>query len=250
MKIRRLFDWQLALAVILLSLATLLYVTEYLLFHDAHHIILYLIGDTAFLFIEVLIVTMILHRILTLREKRAMLKKLNMVIGAFYSEVGTHLIRTFSRFDPSFTRVAGELIVSSSWSDKDFIRIHKVLGGYAFGINHAKGDLEELKGLLSGKRQFLLGLLENPNLLEHESFTNLLWAVFHLTEELIHRPSLKGLPDADYRHLEGDITRAYKLAVDEWLRYMKHLKSDYPYLFSLAVRTNPFDATADVVVRK
>jgi len=30
----------------------------------------------------------------------------------------------------------------------------------------------------------LLGLLGNPNLLEHDSFTDLLWAVFHLMEEL------------------------------------------------------------------
>jgi hypothetical protein len=30
---------------------------------------------------------------------------------------------------------------------------------------------------------------------------------------------------------------------------MKHLKADYPYLFSLAVRTNPFDANASVEVK-
>lgn len=29
---------------------------------------------------------------------------------------------------------------------------------------------------------------------------------------------------------------------------MKHLKESYPYLFSLAVRTNPFDPAASPVV--
>jgi hypothetical protein len=29
---------------------------------------------------------------------------------------------------------------------------------------------------------------------------------------------------------------------------MQHLKTDYPYLFSLAVRTNPFDPDAKVEV--
>jgi len=33
------------------------------------------------------------------------------------------------------------------------------------------------------------------------------------------------------------------------LAYMKHLKKEYPYLFSLAVRTNPFDPGASVEVR-
>ena len=109
--------------------------------------------------------------------------------------------------------------------------------------------MESLKGFLKEKRPFLLGLLENPNLLEHESFTNLLWAVFHLTEELLHRKSLKDLPDADYKHLAGDISRGYNLLIIEWLYFMAHLKDKYPYLFSLAMRTNPFDAAASVELR-
>ena len=95
----------------------------------------------------------------------------------------------------------------------------------------------------------MLNLLENPNLLEHESFTNLLWAVFHLTDELVHRSDLKKLPDSDYQHLAGDIKRAYHQLLIQWLDYMKHLKHDYPYLFSLAMRTNPFDANASIEVK-
>ncbi|MEE8403001.1 MAG: hypothetical protein V3R93_04525 [Candidatus Hydrothermarchaeaceae archaeon] len=38
--------------------------------------------------------------------------------------------------------------------------------------------------------------------------------------------------------------RIYGLMVYEWLAYMEHLKDDYPYLFSLAMRTNPFDQDA------
>ena len=29
--------------------------------------------------------------------------------------------------------------------------------------------------------------------------------------------------------------------MSEWIVYMKYLKNNYPFLFSLAVRTNPFD---------
>ncbi len=86
----------------------------------------------------------------------------------------------------------------------------------------------------------MLRLLENQNLLEHDSFTDLLWAVFHLSEELTARSDLSALPDKDHEHLSGDIKRAYTHLIREWLKYMKHLKNDYPYLFSLAVRVNPF----------
>ena len=116
-----------------------------------------------------------------------------------------------------------------------------------FEVTEKASDM--IKNFLKDKRQFLLALLENPNLLEHDSFTNLLWAVFHLTEELMHRRRLENLGDADYEHLSGDIKRVYHLLIAEWLEYMKHLKANYPYLFSLAMRTNPFDANACVEVK-
>ncbi len=81
-------------------------------------------------------------------------------------------------------------------------------------------------------------------MLEHETFTDLLQAVFHLTEELTHRESVVGLSPPDCEHISGDMKRIYGLMVYEWLAYMEHLKDDYPYLFSLAMRTNPFDQDA------
>jgi hypothetical protein len=105
-------------------------------------------------------------------------------------------------------------------------------------------DLSELKEYLLSKRIFLLGLLQNPNLLEHETFTDLLWAVFHLVEELDKRQQVVDLPHADYAHIAGDIKRAYSFLMIEWLVYLKHLSVDYPYIFSLMVRTNPLDPYA------
>ena len=36
----------------------------------------------------------------------------------------------------------------------------------------------------------------------------------------------------------------------QWLDYMRHLKADYPYLFSLAIRTNPFRHDASPIIHK
>ena len=55
--------------------------------------------------------------------------------------------------------------------------------------------LQKSKIFLKEKRMFMLTLLENPNLLEHESFTDLLRSVFHFTEELDKRPELYNLPN-------------------------------------------------------
>jgi hypothetical protein len=35
----------------------------------------------------------------------------------------------------------------------------------------------------------------------------------------------------------------------EWLSYMHHLRKTYPYLFSLSMRTNPFNPDASPVVK-
>jgi len=241
-------SWQISIGLTFIGLSALVYYFHYLIFHDLHHIFIYLVGDVAFVFLEVLLVTLVIHQLLHSREKKQILNKLNMVIGAFFSEVGSNLLKTFSIFDKEAYKITQKLIVSNDWSEKEFNKIADKVKKHTFDIDSKQGDLEAIKSFLKEKRPFLLTLLENPSLLEHESFTNLLWAVFHLTEELFHRRNLLELPESDYEHLAGDIKRIYHLLIVEWLSYMKHLKNSYPYLFSLAVRTNPFDAQAKVEV--
>ena len=244
----RRFKWQIILGLALVILSAFVYFIHYVIFRDTHHIFIYLIGDVAFVFIEVLLVTLIIHQLLSEREKRARLEKLNMVIGAFYSEVGTRLLTYLSDFDPSLDKIRKGLLIEGDWSEQEFKSIAKRLRNYDYEVDIDKVNLDHLRTFLLGKKDFLLRLLENPNLLEHASFTGLLRAVFHLTEELAHRDSIKDLPQSDYEHLAGDIKRFYVLLVHQWLDYMKHLKDNYPYLFSLAMRTNPFDQEASAIV--
>jgi len=243
------FNWQIILSLALIMLSAILYFIHYLIFRDARHIFIYLLGDIAFIPVEVLLVTLVIHQLLNAREKRAMLKKLNMVVGAFFSEVGTGLLKTFSYLDEDIAGLQSLLIVNKDWKQKDFLKLKNKVKSRELNINIKKTDLDSMRNFLISKREFLLGLLENPNLLEHETFTELLWAVFHLTEELSFRGSFVNLPDADYEHLSGDIKRAYVLIIFEWLAYMEHLSVNYPYLFSLAIRTNPFDSSASVVLK-
>ena len=243
------FSRQILIGLSLLVLSAVFYLIHYAIFRNPHHIFIYMIGDIAFVFIEVLLVTLIIHQLLVEREKRAQLKKLNMVIGAFFSEVGTELLKYFSDLDPALDKIRNELIVNDHWSDKEFSDVSKRLKNYDYSVEIQKDILKELGGFLIRKREFLLRLLENPNLLEHESFTKLLQAVFHLTEELENREDVMHLPDNDYKHLANDIKRAYTSLVHQWLDYMRHLKDEYPYLFSLAIRTNPFDQSASPVLK-
>jgi len=155
------FRWQVILGLSLVALSAILYFVHYLIFKDAHHIIIYLIGDIAFLPIEVLLVTMIIHRLLEVKEKEARLEKLNMVIETFFSEMGTRVLTYFSDFDPRLDTIRSAFIVTDKWSDDDFAALVKRLKGYDYTVDIDKVDLLHLKGYLTGKRGFMVSLLNN-----------------------------------------------------------------------------------------
>ena len=242
--------WQVFFVAILFVISAFFYYLNYLAIHDARHIIDYFLIDMGFVPFEVFLVTLIFERLLHIQERRRVSKKMHMVAGAFYSEVGMRLLKQFIFFFGLTEELKHGLLVNSRWVVKDYLRAIKQVRGDDFSIDAKKGNLEDMRKFLSEERGFLLGLLENPNVLEHESFAELLWAVFHLTEELCARVSLKNLPEPDYEHLGNDIKRAYRQLLMGWLVHLQHLSKDYPYLFSLAVRTNPFDDTASAVIIK
>jgi voltage-gated potassium channel len=182
------------------------------------------------------------------RERKLQIRKLNMISGVFFTEVGTNLLKKFSAQDPAIEEIRSALLVSDNWSDAEFSHADEVLKNHIPRLNSRTVDLEELKECLIQQKGFLLSLLENPQLVEHENFIPLLLEVFHMTEELIIRKRLTDLPSADYDHLTEDLNRIYGFLIAEWLIHMKHLKQNYPHLFSLAMRTNPFDADASPMV--
>jgi len=243
-------NWLILFAVCLLFSSGMLFLIHYEIFHDAHHIFIYSLHDLAFLPIEVLLVTLILDQLLERQATKSKLNKLNMVIGVFFSEIGTPLMRFLSSHDPDFLKKKEFYISINSWNHSQYAERSKEAMKSSYKVHLSYEDLTQLKNTLIQKEEFLVRLLENPILLEHESFTDALRAVFHLVEELNYRKNLQELPESDLRHLSGDITRVYSHIIPVWLSYLKYLKENYPYLFSLAVRTNPFTEIEDPIVRE
>jgi hypothetical protein len=237
-------NWRIWIGIFLIGLSAVIYLIHFLIFRDSHHIFIFLVADIGFVFIEVLLVTLIIDQLLHQREKRSLLHKLNMIIGVFFSEGGSELLRMLSEYDPEMERIRGELAGKERWTQEGFSETSERIRTYQYKMDSQKGGLEGLRDFLCQKKDFFLRILENPNLLEHEKFTDTLWAVLHLAEELTCRRSLQNLLPTDSAHLAGDMGRAYKNLISEWLNYMIHLKTHYPYLFSLAIRTNPFDPQA------
>lgn len=242
--------WEHRLAIVLLCISIAIYALKFSILGDPLNTYQYVMNSAGFLPINVLFVTLIINQLLAVRARRERLEKLNMVIGTFFSELGTEMLRRFSLKDLSIEEIRGKLIVSQEWSDNDYARAALSLERHRFRVEMDGRDLQALKAILTEKRDLLLRLLENPVLLEHGPFTEALRAVFHLKEELERRESLESLPNSDLKHLLGDAERAYAQLGRQWFDYMRYLQQRYPYLFSLATRTNPFDPHASVILRE
>jgi hypothetical protein len=236
------------LLIILAFVSTALYLIDYYILGSARDIASSFVGNLAFLPVYVIFVTVMIEQVMRERERQAVMSKLNMVIGVFFSEVGNHLLRELSTYVVMCDGLRREMLVTGQWKEDDFRRALTYMKENDLRIECSTCNKQRLKDFLGSKRGFLVSLLENQTLLEHDQFTELMWSVFHLGEELEARASFEEMPRTDIEHINGDIKRVFGYLSREWVYYMKHLQKDYPYLFSLAVRMNPMVENPDAQV--
>ncbi len=186
--------------------------------------------------------------LLSRREEKQRRQKLQMVTSMFFSELGSQLLKLIIQLDPDLEQKTEALQKIGSKNSNGVQDIRNHLQNFSYKVVLQEEKLNDILMLIRSKATFLLRLLENPLFLEQDLFGDLLRALFHLRDELTHRPFLKNLPPADCSHLEGDLTRVYRLLVSEWFNSLCHLKKHYPYLYSLALRTNPFNPNATVIL--
>jgi len=244
------YKWEIKLSIILFCTSILLYFIQYTIFKNVKSQYENLFNQLSFLPIYVLIVTVIIENLLNKKEKEAILKKLNVVIGVFFNEIGRDLLLEFSSCDINFDSIKNGFMFNNNSFEKQYIENVDKLKNYRGNIQFDNiSKLIDLRDLLISEKEFFMQLMSNSILLEHESFTELLLALFHLYEELSKRNSLEETCEADYRHLIIDIERAYLLLLMEWLYYIKHLKKEYPYIFSLELRSNPLNTNGSIELK-
>ncbi|MBQ6813767.1 MAG: hypothetical protein IJP12_03920 [Methanobrevibacter sp.] len=246
-------NWKIKFAIIMFVLAVVIFLARFLICGDGEEIVAYLWKHIGFIPIDILIVALVLEGIMSKKEHEAILEKIDMLMGTFFSEVGNDLIGELSKANQNKANT-DDLKAIRSWTDKDYDNKLKELKNSPvdFRANVPEEEriefLSNIQAILVDKREFLVNLINNPNILEKDEFTSLLMALLHLDEELERRGDLTNIKDADFNHLNGDMKRVYSKLVYEWIYYLRYLNKHYPYMISLAIRTNPFDSEADVHV--
>ncbi|HJV66636.1 MAG TPA: hypothetical protein VJ550_12935, partial [Geomonas sp.] len=94
---------------LLLFVSLILYFIDYYFFGRPGEIGFSFMSNVAFLPVYVLFVTLMIERVLKEREREAIIKKLNMVIGVFFSEIGTQLLHRLLEFLPDGVELSKRL---------------------------------------------------------------------------------------------------------------------------------------------
>ncbi len=240
----RIPDW-----VYLLSASAVLYVLQFMLFRNIIGIFNSIVQGIAFIPVWIVVARIVIDRLLQKRDLRVRLEKINMLIGVFFSEIGMSLLSLIASADTEAATISLKLRIDGTWTPETYEEARQSINSRDFRLAVDEAGWLKIKELTEAKKEFLARYLENPNLLEHEYFAGLIRSVLHVAEELSYRKELRGLPDKDYAHMVNDLIRAYRPLALQWLDHTKYLQANYPYLFSLAARMNPFDPDASPVIR-
>ncbi|MBN2794498.1 MAG: hypothetical protein JXR88_03760 [Clostridia bacterium] len=226
------------LGLILITVSFLLHGMHYMIFHDLHHIMIFLFADIAFIPLEVLLVSLIIERLIKKTEEEKILKKMHMLVGLFYQKYGDDLLCHFvnaSHIDDDI-----DFEMNYKWKRKQFQELKRKITALPHHIEMKDINIHKIFELLAQNEPLMINLISNPSLQENDLFSDLLLATFHLYDELRTR-NLNTIVKKDLDHLKFDCERVYRSLSVQWVDYMAHLQEVYPYLFLTAAKNNPYD---------
>ena len=145
-----------------LLLSALFYGIDYLIFRDAHTLFLYLWSSLAFLPLEIFIVVLIIERIIDQSERKAKLQKLNMVLGAFFNDMGNKLLRGLLDNFNNKAEISKHLNLANSWGKKEFQEADDYAHILKIEIDYRNAYSDENGHLSAAKRAACPGQIGHP----------------------------------------------------------------------------------------
>ena len=81
--------------------------------------------------------------LLSRREEKIRLQKVNMAMSLFFSEAGTQLLKIITLFDPTLESLSEKLIVTNQWKHDTYKSVHKQIKDYSYKIDIHKGNFNK-----------------------------------------------------------------------------------------------------------
>lgn len=228
------------LIIALLCLSAFFYVLHYLIFRDFHHIAIFALHDIAFLPIEVILVSLVFERVLDEAHHEEQRGKANMIQSIFFNESGFDMLRYLVMCDPNSHNLCSAMQVTEEWQRPDFEKAIRFAEQYTYSLSPERIDFFALHYHLENRHKYFLKVIENPALMDHENFTDLILSMYHLWEELDYHTDLYQLSEKDKDYLCSITGEIYQLLTREWLLNVIYTKKHHQHRLAHAVRVNPF----------
>ncbi len=157
--------------------------------------------------------------------------------GVFFFQLGNQLLQALVSADPQADKLREAF-------GREELEAAGAGRAENFSIQISEVDLEILKVLLHQNRDLVLKLLLNETAWRNSSFGALLLNILYLCKELEGREDLSNISEQEYRHLQDNISRVYRLLIQQWVEQMRFWKKNYPYLFEAELRNSPFSSAS------
>lgn len=191
----------------------------------------YFLAHLAFLPIHALVLGVVIEGLMSMREKINNRKKLSMLLGIFFRQVGMDLFAMMVAMVEDRDGFDDVCMVQPDWDRRRFRKAMAELETARFRIRSDRRQLSELAKVLLEKEEIIVRMTSSPHLLEFENLHKALLRLFHLIEEVHFRSDIPNLPDGVVDHLARDTGRALGAMSVLWLEYLTHLKEHHPVLF-------------------
>ena len=216
----------------LVAVSVTLYLLQVLIFRDPRTTEFYIFQDFAFLPISIAVATLAVNALMADREKRDKIAHTSMLRSQFFTGVGVPMLRVLS----DCCKFEGGLPVLSEKdaSPKARALAKDKIEALSLSVHLDKTAYDRVRSLLEQSRTELLILGSNPDLMEAECFTQLLWGIFHLLDEYRLRGSWENLEAEDISHLEEDFARVLRLILINNIDNAAYLRTHFPNFYGTA----------------
>jgi hypothetical protein len=141
-------SWEMKVALGLGATSLLLYLVDFVFLRDWRSLWASALTNLAFLPISVIVITLIIDRLLSVRDRSVRLERLNMLISAFFSHLGTGLLTMLAARDGKCGYLLDHFGTAEAWEGRHLRETKQHLSGHSYELSVNADDFSATSGLL------------------------------------------------------------------------------------------------------
>ncbi len=215
---------------ILIFLSLIIYTLQIIIFRDPRNTFFYIFQDLAFMPITIAIATLVVGEVLSQKEKEERVKKTRMLTSTFFTEIGNDLTRQLLEITDQSDNI---LSILSQYGNGTMTlsQTQDHIKSMSLSIALNEKTYSKLIEKIQTSRSSFMTLSSNPLLFDHEDFTRILWAIFHVMDEYQLRGTYQDMSQDDISHLNKDYAELLRLLLICFVANAKYLEDTYPNFY-------------------